>query len=262
MSPGSFEHALRPLVTFWGADPIWHANPAPDHAEKAHFKNAADAMPGKLLAEDPQSLITVIGYKVNFDPERRLWFADIRIDTGEAYWPFVRLALARFQRQSVDGAHLSKIVRTDFIQLPPERHAEISVAAAKINVKVKGPVYIRSEVTETIGNALPTFGGSPTSNGLSEIEAVIEERGATDDPADELSWRPIDATRVLLTQNPAVLGEWEGDITPTTPIVPGLFRVALKEFEWFRTDDAVSQDAPRPQIRVARRLVYADVFAL
>lgn len=39
-------------------------------------------------------------------------------------------------------------------------------------------------------------------------------------------------------------------------------RLTLREFEWYRTDDAISQDAPRTQIRVARRLVYADVFAL
>jgi hypothetical protein len=253
---------LRPLVTFWGADPIWDGNPAPEQATKANFKNASDDGIGKLLFEDPQTVVSVVGYKVDFDPERRLWFADVRIDTGDAYWPFVRLALARFQPHSIDGAFVSKIVRADFIQLPPERRAEINVSAGKIHVSVRGPMYIRSEVTETIGNSLPTFGGSPTSNGLSEIEAVIEERNATDDPNDELSWKPIDATRILMVQNPATPGEWDGDVTPSAPVTPGLFRLTLKEFEWFRTDDAVSQDAPRPQIRVARRLVYADVFAL
>jgi hypothetical protein len=259
----TLNETLRPLVTFWGADPIWDANPAPDDAREAQFKDFAEPMPpGKLLAEDPQAVVGVVGYKVSFDPERRLWFADIRIETGETYWPFVRLALARFQPKSVAGAHLSKIVRADFIQLPPERLAEISVSAAQVHVVVKGPVYLRSEVTETIGNNLSSFGGSPTSNGLSEIEAVIEERNATDDPAEELSWRPIAATRVLLIQNPAVPGEWEGDVPLTVPLALGLFRLTLKEFEWYRTDDAVSQEAPRTQIRVGRRLVYADVFSL
>ena len=96
---------------------------------------------------------------------------------------------------------------------------------------------------------------------MSEIEAVIEERDAADDPADELSWRPIDATRVLLIQNPATRGEWEGDVPFATPLAPGLMRLTLKEFEWYRTDDAIS-DAQRTQLRVARRLVYADVFSL
>ena len=43
---------------------------------------------------------------------------------------------------------------------------------------------------------------------------------------------------------------------------PGLFRLTVKELEWFRTDDA-SPIRPLPnQVRVARRVVFADVFAL
>jgi hypothetical protein len=174
----------------------------------------------------------------------------------------VRLALARFQPKSVDGAHLSPIVRADFIQLPPDREAEIAVNPASVHLKVTGPFYFMSEVTLTIGSKLPTMGGSPGSNGMSEIEAVIEERGAADDPTNELVWKPIEATRTLLFQNPASPGVWEGDVPLTVPLVPGLFRLTLKEFEWYRTDDAVSFDAPRELMRVARRVVYADVFAL
>lgn len=258
----SFDVAFRRLVTIWGADPAWHANPAPDQAQKIHFQNVVNDESGKLLQEDPNADVTVVGYKVEFDAERRLWFADIQIDTGNSYWPFVRLALARFQPKSVNGAHISQIVRADFIQLLPERRSDISVSAPSVHLKVVGPTYFRSEVINTIGTSFPAFSGSPTSNGLSEIEAVIEERSAADDPANELSWKPIDATRVLLVQNPATPGEWEGDVPFATPLAPGLMRLTLKEFEWFRTDDAISQDAPRTQIRVARRLVYADVFAL
>lgn len=253
--------AFRRLVTIWGADPIWHAEPASDRAQKSRFKNAVDSHTGTLLQEDKNANVTVVGYEVNFDDERRLWFADIRIETGNAYWPFVRLALARFQPKSVDGAHISQIVRADFIQLPPDRLAEINVTGPTVHLRVTGPTYFRSEVTNTVGD-IPFFSGSPTSNGLSEIEAVIEERDAADDPANELSWRPIDTTRVLLVQNPATPGEWEGDVPFTTPLVPGVMRLTLKEFEWYRTDDAISQDAPRTQIRLGRRLVYADVFAL
>ena len=143
-----------------------------------------------------------------------------------------------------------------------ERLAEISVSGPLVHLKVTGPTYFRSEVIDTIGTSLSVFSGSPASNGLSEIEAVIEERSAADDPANELSWKPIDATRILPVQNPATPGEWEGDVPLTSPLASGLMRLTLKEFEWYRTDDAISQDAPRTQIRIARRLVYADVFAL
>ena len=218
-------------------------------------------MTGPLLQESG-AVVSVVGYPVAFDADRQLRFADIRIDAGAAYWPFVRLALARFQPKSVDGAHLSPIVRADFIQLPPDRVAEIAVNPASVHLKVTGPFYFMSEVTQTVGSRLSTMGGSPGSNGMSEIEAVIEERGAADDPTNELVWKPIGATRTMLFQNPASPGEWEGDVPLTVPLVPGLFRLTLKEFEWYRTDDATSFDAPRELIRVARRMVYADVFAL
>jgi len=44
--------------------------------------------------------------------------------------------------------------------------------------------------------------------------------------------------------------------------VADLLRLALKELEWFRTDDADSVSAPRDRVRVTRRVVYADEFAL
>jgi hypothetical protein len=257
----NLDDALKPFVTQWGADPIWDAHPTSTHADKTHFKNA-NQIKSALTLEENAAKVSVAGYTVNYDPARELRFADIRIETADAYWPFVRLALARFQPNSIDGAHLSRVFRASFIQLPPRRDAEITVVAAAIHLKVAGPVYAGSEVTETIGDRLSAFGGSLSSNGLSEIEAVIEQRDAADDPANELSWKLIEATRTVFFQNPAALGVWEGDVTLTTPLAPGLSRLTVKELEWFRTDDADSREPRRDQIRVARRVVYADAFAL
>jgi hypothetical protein len=205
-------------------------------------------------------VVTVAGYPPSFDAERNLWYADLLIDTGDAYWPFVRLALARYQPESVPNAHLSRVVQTDFVQVPPRREAEISIAEPTVHVKVSGPVYTGSEVIRTIGDHLDALGGSPGSNGLSEIDAVVELRDPGDDPANELAWKPIEATRIRFFQNPAKPGAWEGDVTLDRPLAPGLFRLTLQEFEWFRTDDA--EGAGRTEVRVARRMVYADVFAL
>lgn len=46
------------------------------------------------------------------------------------------------------------------------------------------------------------------------------------------------------------------------PLAPGLFRLSIKELEWFRTDDADSAEPLAERIRLARRVVYADAFAL
>jgi hypothetical protein len=48
------------------------------------------------------------------------------MDAGEAYFPFVRLALARYQPQSVPDAHLSRVVLVDFAQLVPNRSASVT----------------------------------------------------------------------------------------------------------------------------------------
>ena len=259
--------SLKALVTQWGGDPIWGGDAATVSAAKSNFKNAKEIQGGLALEENPQ-LVLAAGYEPVFDPDRQLWRVDVRIDTGTAYWPFVRLALARFQPKSVDGAHLSRVIRSDFIQLPPTRHTKISVSGLSIHVTVDGPAYVDSELIGTVGAVLAEFGGLPGSNGLSEIEATIEQRDPAGDATNELAWKPIEPTRVVLFQNPATPGKWEGDVTSTVPLSPGLFRLTVRELEWFRSDDAPSSTGPRPslpnrdQVRVARRIVFADVFAL
>ena len=74
---------------------------------------------------------TAVGHQVSYDDAhgRRLWYCDIQMDMGEAYFPFVRLALARYQPQSLPNAHLSRVVLADFIQLAPDRAASMTFHA-------------------------------------------------------------------------------------------------------------------------------------
>src|SRR5262249_26907579 len=77
-------------------------------------------------------------HDVHFDRDRKLWFCDIEIDPGNTYYPFVRLALARYQAHSVPNAHLSRVVMTDFIQLLPDRTAKVSLSENHAVVEVSG----------------------------------------------------------------------------------------------------------------------------
>ena len=75
---------------------------------------------------------------------RRLWYCDIQMDMGEAYFPFVRLALARYQPQSIANAHLSRVVLADFIQLLPDRAASITfdpIDPTAVQLAVNGLTY-------------------------------------------------------------------------------------------------------------------------
>ena len=82
---------------------------------------------GTGLENAPETVpILAVGYRPQFSHERQLWFVDIAFDARATFWPFVRLAVARYQPESVVGAHLSTPVRIDQVQLAPERTASVA----------------------------------------------------------------------------------------------------------------------------------------
>ena len=71
--------------------------------------------------------MNVAAFDVQYNEERSLWYADLFFDPqmSTSYYPFVRLALARYQPYSVQDVELSPVVLADFIQLAPDRHLTI-----------------------------------------------------------------------------------------------------------------------------------------
>lgn len=80
-----------------------------------------------------------MAYPVEFDNDRKLWYCDLAIDHHPMYYPFIKLALARYQEHSVrkNGTDvcLSEIVLEDFIQLVPERISTIDFRKDDLNTK-------------------------------------------------------------------------------------------------------------------------------
>jgi hypothetical protein len=141
----------KDVVTQWGSDPVWKApyvnGVAPQLNQFPRARVAPDPTGAWLPAGTPAveaeqpshpfrvnsiphaglpvgwgtGLVDVAPHDVAWDAERGLWYCDIEINAGEAYCPFVRLALARYQPSSVDGAHLSTVVLSDFAALTPDR---------------------------------------------------------------------------------------------------------------------------------------------
>lgn len=164
---------VKNFVTQWGNDPIWlspfvqgnsptranfplarlAADPAgawlPDYAPAVE----ADQPPGPftvtnlqhpgLKIADPQALVEVAPHDVFFDPERQLWYCDIEVNFGTSYFPFIRLALARYQPGALSGAHLSSVVLADFMPLVPDRWLNVSQTASERtkHVRVFGHTY-------------------------------------------------------------------------------------------------------------------------
>jgi hypothetical protein len=232
--------SLKGYVTQWGQDPIWSAHPARTQAVPLpqHFLNAV-AVGTELtleeLSNDPSIPFTAVGHQVSYDDThgRRLWYCDIQMDMGEAYFPFVRLALARYQPQSLPDAHLSRVVLADFMQLAPDRAASITfdpMDATSVQLAVNGLTY--------------------TGPGTATITATLEMQA----PGGRGSaWLPV--ADIPLTAHtfhgPDTL--WTGSVVLPAARGSRPFRLVIREFETYPTDSSGG---------ARQRLVYADILDL
>jgi len=73
-----------------------------------------------------QSVVDVAPHDVFFDEERQLWYCDIEVTWGAAYFAFIRLALARYQPVALHAAHLSNVVLADLMPLVPDRWLNVT----------------------------------------------------------------------------------------------------------------------------------------
>jgi hypothetical protein len=129
------------LVTQWGTDPTKIAaglnagNAVQVSPAQENFVNPLKVEDGLSIVEEPGRRVKVIGYPVQFDEQRQLYFADILFIINEAYFPFVKLALARYQPDSLHTDNtdccLSPIVSAGFVQIPPPRSTSLEHGAAK-----------------------------------------------------------------------------------------------------------------------------------
>jgi hypothetical protein len=183
--------------------------------------------------------VKICAFNVLPDHARQLWYCDIEMDPGIAYFPFVRLALARYQVNAIPGAHLSPIVLADFAQLVPDRIASVAVNPSN-------PTKAMVSVTGVSGQAPPAR--TPL------VEVTVEQFNPTLPGA--LGWSPVPNVQPVIL--PAINeGQRAGEITLPPPGGPQQYRLVIKEYEVF----AISEEGA-PFRREERRLVYADVLGV
>ena len=114
--------SLVPLVTQWGLDPLWDTT-------LPKFRSRIEDFPARVTAEavslreSASTMVQVVGHRVQWNPDRRLWYCDIELDPGATYMPFIRLAFVRYQPNALDGAKISKVVLGEFAQVLPRRRS-------------------------------------------------------------------------------------------------------------------------------------------
>ncbi|NOU58645.1 hypothetical protein [Marinifilum caeruleilacunae] len=151
------------MFTHWAQDPIRPSKPAgmnyPSIKDFRHNPTVDKALvyPGK-----EKHKVNAVAYPVEFDKERKLWYADFALNHGKMYFPFVKLALARYQPHSVRKAGrdvcLSSVVMADYIQLVPERIATLTFKKDNMNsrftLQVEGVISNPLDRNGNTGNYL------------------------------------------------------------------------------------------------------------
>lgn len=260
-------HGIDPekLLTRVGSDPVFASAPATNGPYISQFPLRTGGRGKVSLAETNKATVTVVGHTPRFDPARKLWFCDIELDAGQAYQPFVRLALCRYQPHSIDGHHISRVVLADFAQLLPRRVATVRpLTGGRLAVALSGPVGVG-----WLGGGAVTAGGVRSSR---MVTAELQELADGRDP--DLGWvRAGDPVDLAVTVGDAGLGDVRWNATLGAPPDRAGFshRILLQEFEIHLTDDGDTLDPFDGEWRtgpaefpttVRQRLVYADTFAL
>ena len=249
--------AWKHLITQWGLDPIWAGPPVQAVPDPTAFPDAVATETYLTLDElgslDPSGQIIytgtvgVAGHEVEFD-EAGQCYCDLRLDT-EAYMPFIRLALTRYQPHALPDAKLSRVVLADFVQLAPDRAAVVSAdpyRPRRLRVTVSGP--------------------GPHAPITTQITVTVQQRLAT--AQSDIAWQDADPAAVQISPETLTAGEdmalWTGTIEFTQPPAADEYRLLIREYEFIRADPGVITFVSEAfdGVSMPGRLIYAEIVLL
>ena len=248
---------IYPYDTYWGDDPLWRV-------EKITLPNAADFLnatavgKGIRLAERPAEVVTVYGHAVAYDDARKLWYCDLELSTGARYAPFIRLALVRYQPNSlVDGlegqlgnVHVSPVITAEIVQTAPDRTLTVSRGDGELQLALAGPAPSGRRNPQPPGFEI---------GGTNQVEAVLERRLV--EVGDEtLGWEALGAPLALpSTLEPGGLALWNGTLVIPPEAAGERLRLVVREFEPFTAFATAGLRRAHPQ---TWRPVYVDIVEL
>lgn len=260
---------FKPFITQWGMDPIWKTAgltnaPAvrhfPDAVASDRFVSLEEASAGSAAGEPGR--VDVVGFEPRYDPERRLWFADLTIDVAgtpeefisqATYAPFVRLALVRYQPHALDDARISRVVLAGFAQLTPDR-------TAVVTADPHHPRTLRVVVSGVAPSGPVPSGPAPQKpTRPTEVQVRLQKRtpaggdlGWQDAPAAEATVSRFYEGQGLFQPNLAL---WIGAVQFAKTPAADTYRLLVEEFEYIAANYAEAGRAPG-------RLIYAETFAV
>ena len=250
------------LVTQWALDPITTGGQLPGGSRQfpkaTHFDSRLVARNVKLAEMDAE--VDLVRYRIGsnnargvisgFDADRDMYFVDINVEFADAYRPFVRLALARYQPASVSELNLSPVALVDVVQLEPDRTATVAVsgsgAKATASVTLSGKSYVRNDVGPGPGKAVAI------------LERYDGPSGVKVNPSASAAWTQLQT--VVLSGRVRGNGSatWTGRLTVPGSRPNGRYRIVFEQFELIRTDG----NAGAAGKTVGERLVHQDIVVI
>ncbi|HVF58333.1 MAG TPA: hypothetical protein VNJ70_00745 [Thermoanaerobaculia bacterium] len=257
----------------WASDPVWAqqgpaARAALPLADILHLTGLDDRrIPGRPvgppaarplvdLAGSPS--VWVLGYEPEFSPARGLWFVDVAFDPRTAFWPFIRLAVARYQPDSNPGMHLSAVTVCDFAQLTPERTATLTRPDDRhVRVVVTGPVGVPKTFLPSLFS--PPFVAHVQASRT--VRARLERRVPA--VGTDLGWQAVAQVDLPILGIDGTVVSWAGQLElpqalpPRRPGENTRWRVVVEEWERLPADPS-----PTGEFRLESRICYADHLPL
>jgi hypothetical protein len=248
-------------VTQWGADPIWLSPGLSPLPFGSSFPNRVADEYSLSLPKGAPGRVAVAGFAVDFDYDSQKWFADLTVDTAsQAYMPFIRLALLRYQPMALPDAKLSPAVLADYIQLTPQRSALLTADPyhpRRLRLTVSGPAP--SGPPPKIDGLQPTTPVTvPT-----QVEVSLQRRVAGIN--SDLAWIDAPAATAALNALPLPSGllRWSGTIDFAALPEPGEYRVVIREYEYLSANYVITSGRGRPARRTQpKRLIYAEFIEI
>jgi hypothetical protein len=233
---------LRPFLTQAGRDPIYQLADTVRWPEAAEFKRASGPSREAFLKEAGAN-VAVTPHEPWFNDGR--WFADISLPrlASESYCPFVRLAVARYQPDSLDELSLSQVVLAEMVQLLPERNLIVRRSGNSLFAALDGRSNVDNSWTVTLERFQAPPGTAADAVQLTALETM---------PAEGIpSWIPV--ANQLQTGK---IGPQELQLQ--VPANVGPLRLRIQEVEDLRSGSAA--DIARGVLTA--RTVYSEVVAL
>ncbi|WIM92898.1 hypothetical protein ACTOB_004856 [Actinoplanes oblitus] len=238
--------AASDLVSRIGRDPLFATAAVPPRPAPGWF-------PGTTATRVPlpelNGQVTVVPFDVVAAGDR--WYADVELaPPTRSYHPFVRLAVARYQRDSLTGPAvpplwLSPVVITERVPLLPDRHVVLTRTGGQVTITVDGVAPHPPNRLEAILETCDP-GVDPAA-----VHLVLDNTvpgGPAVEPGVP-AWRPVEGARVVRTPAGAI---------PPLPLAatPGPLRIRIRETE----DLPGSADGGPPDL--VRRNVFVDTIIL